>query len=70
MAQQKTMDQIANMMNMVKNAGRAGHEFVVVSHSKIKFAIALCIVKEGYLKSAVKKTQKGFPIIELGLIYG
>jgi len=64
------MDQIANMMNMVKNAGRAGHEFVVVSHSKIKFAIALCLVKEGYLKSAVKKTQKGFPIIELGLIYG
>lgn len=54
---------------MVKNAGRAGHEFVVVPHSKIKFSIAECLVKEGFLKSVTKKTKKGFPIIELGLIY-
>jgi small subunit ribosomal protein S8 len=63
------MDQIANMINMVKNAGRAGHEFVVVPHSKIKFSIAECLVREGFLKSVTKKTKKGFPIIELGLIY-
>jgi len=64
------MDQIANMMNMIKNASRVGHEFVVVPHSKIKFSIAECLVKEGYLKSATKKTRKGFPILELGLVYG
>ena len=64
------MDQIANMMNMIKNASLRGHEFVIVSHSKIKFSIAECLVKEGYLKNVTKKTQKGFPIIELGLIYG
>jgi len=64
------MDQIANMMNMIKNASLKGHEFVVVSHSKIKFSIAECLVKEGYLKSAIKKTKKGFPVIELGLVYG
>ena len=63
------MDQIANMINMVKNAGRAEHEFVTVPHSKIKFSIAECLVKEGFLKSVTKKTKKGFPIIELGLIY-
>jgi len=63
------MDQIANMINMIKNAGRAGHETVVVSHSKIKFSIAECLVKEGYLKSATKKTKKGFPVLELGLVY-
>jgi len=63
------MDQIANMINMIKNASRAGHEVVVVSHSKIKFSIAECLVKEGYLKSVTKKTQKGFPIIELGIAY-
>ncbi len=63
------MDQIANMINMVKNAGRASHEFVVVPYSKLKFAIAECLVKEGYLKSATKKTQKGFPILELGVVY-
>jgi len=63
------MDQIANMINMIKNANSRGHEAVVVSHSKIKFSIAECLVKEGYLKSATKKTQKGFPVIELGLVY-
>ena len=63
------MDQIANMINMIKNAGLRGHEFVVVPHSKIKFAIAECLVKEGYLKNVTKKVQKGFPVIELGLSY-
>ncbi|MBK5215934.1 MAG: 30S ribosomal protein S8 [Candidatus Pacebacteria bacterium] len=63
------MDQIANMMNMIKNAGRAKHEFVVVPHSKVKFAIAECLVKEGYLKSVAKKMKKGFPIIEVELKY-
>ena len=63
------MDQIANMINMIKNAGRAGHEVVVVSHSKIKLSIAECLVKEGYLKSITKKSKKGFPILELGVVY-
>lgn len=63
------MDQIANMINMVKNAGRAEHEVVVVPHSKIKFAIAECLVKEGYLKAVTKKTKKGFPVMELTVAY-
>ena len=63
------MDQIANMINMVKNAGRAEHELVVVPHSKIKLSIAECLVKEGYLKSVSKKTKKGFPVLELEVAY-
>ena len=63
------MDQIANMMNMVKNSGRAGHESVVVPYSKMKNSIAECLVKEGFLKSVAKKTKKGFPTLELSLIY-
>ncbi|HAE36287.1 MAG: 30S ribosomal protein S8 [Candidatus Nomurabacteria bacterium GW2011_GWF2_35_66] len=63
------MDQIANMVNMVKNGGRASHEFVAVPFSKVKQAIAECLVKEGYLTSATKKTKKGFPILELGIAY-
>ena len=63
------MDQIANMMNMIKNSGRAGHESVVVPYSKVKSAIAECLVKEGFLKSVSKKTKKGFPIMELELVY-
>jgi small subunit ribosomal protein S8 len=63
------MDQIANMMNMIKNSGRAGHESVVVPYSKVKSAIAECLVKEGFLKSVSKKTKKGFPTLELSLVY-
>ncbi len=63
------MDQIANMVNMIKNAGRAEHEFVVVPYSKIKYAIGECLVKEGFLSSVTKKTKKGFPTLELGLVY-
>ena len=63
------MDQIANMMNMIKNGSRANHESVVVPYSKVKHAIADCLVKEGYLKSVSKKTKKGFPTLELVLAY-
>ncbi len=54
---------------MMKNASLRGHESIVVSHSKIKLSIAECLVKEGYLKDVTKKTQKGFPVLELGLVY-
>ena len=57
------------MMNMIKNAGRAEHDTVVVPHSKIKLAIAECLVKEGFLKSFAKKTRKGFPVLELILSF-
>ena len=65
----KYMDQIANMINMVKNAGRAEHESIVVSYSKIKQAIAECLVKEGYLAEVTKKVKKGMPILELSILY-
>jgi small subunit ribosomal protein S8 len=63
------MDQIANMINMIKNASRVEHEAVTVPYSKIKHAIAQCLMSEGYLSSVSKKTQKGFPVLELGLVY-
>lgn len=63
------MDQIANMINMIKNASLKGHEFIVVPHSKVKFSIAECLVKEGYIKNIQKKIRKGFPIIEIALLY-
>jgi small subunit ribosomal protein S8 len=63
------MDQIANMINMVKNASRAGREVVVVPYSNIKLSIAECLVREGYLGHVSKKTKKGFPVLELGLVY-
>ena len=63
------MDQIANMINMIKNASQKEHEFVVVPYSKLKAGIAECLVREGYITSATKKTKKNFPILEIGLMY-
>lgn len=63
------MDQIANMINMVKNANRVEREFVTVPYSKLKHTIADALVAEGYLKSASKKMKKGFPTLDLELVY-
>jgi len=63
------MDQIANMINMIKNANRANHEIVSVPYSKIKNSVGECLVREGYLSSVAKKTLKGLPVLELGLVY-
>lgn len=63
------MDQIANMINMIKNANRVGHESIFVPYSKVKEAISICLAKEGYIKSATKKMKKGFPFLEIVLAY-
>ncbi len=63
------MDPIADMLIMIKNAGNAHRESVVVSYSKMKHAIADCLLKEGYISSVSKKTKKGFPALELGIAY-
>ena len=54
---------------MLKNASLAGKDSVVFPYSKIKNAIAECLKKEGYVKQIFKKTKKGFPILEVKLIY-
>ena len=63
------MDQIANMINMIKNGSKAHHDLVTVPYSNIKNSIAHCLVKEGYLASAEKKSIKGMSMLELGLVY-
>ncbi len=63
------MDPISDMLIMIKNAGNANRESVLVSYSKMKHAIANCLLKEGYISSVSKKTKKGFPALELGIAY-
>ena len=64
------MDQIANMINMIKNANGREHEAVVVSYSNIKFSIAKVLEKNGYVKDVSKKMRKGFPVLNIALNYG
>ncbi len=63
------MDQIANMANMIKNAGVNGHTHVTVPHSKMKESILSCLKKEGFVSDFKKKTEKTFPVLEIELAY-
>ncbi len=57
------------MMITIKNGGLANKESVFVPYSKLKNAIALCLQKEGFVASVNKKTRKGLPVLEIGLVY-
>ncbi len=63
-------DPIADFIIRIKNANTAGKDTVVVSHSKVKEAIATVLHKEGYLKSVEKKQGKtAVASLEVGLVY-
>ena len=54
---------------MLKNASLAGKSTVSFPYSKMKNAIAECLKKEGYLSQVSKKAKKGFPTLEVELVY-
>ena len=60
-------DPISDLIIRIKNAGKAKKESVLLPYSKLKEAIAVVLVAEGYLKSAAKK--KTSPILEVVLNY-
>lgn len=62
------MDTISDMLIMIKNGSNASHEAVVSPYSKFKHSIAKCLLKEGYVKSVSKKTRKGLPVLEIGIL--
>ncbi len=54
---------------MMKNASKASKQVVAFPHSKLKYAIAMCLKKEGYVADGATKLKKGHPVIEISLIY-
>jgi small subunit ribosomal protein S8 len=63
------MDQIANMLNGIKNAGTAQKELVQVPFSKFKLQIAEALKESGYVK-AVRQIEDGSKkSIEIVLAY-
>ncbi|TSC61372.1 MAG: small subunit ribosomal protein S8 [Parcubacteria group bacterium Gr01-1014_107] len=62
-------DSIADMIIRLKNAGAAGKKFVLVSYSKINFAIAEVLREEGFIKSVSKKGKRVNKLIEIELSY-
>ncbi len=63
------MDQISNMIIMMKNGSLAGKETVAVPYSKVKDAIAECLKKAGYVAEVDKKVRKGHSVLEITLTY-
>lgn len=60
-------DPISDFIIRLKNAGRVQKESLLLPYSKLKEAIAVVLVAEGYLKSASKK--KTAPTLEVVLNY-
>ena len=60
-------DPISDLIIRLKNAGAVKKESVLLPYSKLKEAIALVLVAEGYLKSVTKK--KTSPVLEIVLNY-
>ncbi len=57
------------MIIMLKNASLRSKESVSFPYSKMKDAILECLKKEGYIKQVSKKIKKGFPTLEVELVY-
>lgn len=62
-------DPISQMIITMKNGSRADRKTVIVPYSKLKHAIADCLVKQGYLNEASKKTENNKPVLVLGIVY-
>jgi small subunit ribosomal protein S8 len=62
-------DPIADLIIRLKNAGIAKKPSIVLTYSKLKMAILDVLVKEGFVKSAVKKGKKVIKYIEVTLDY-
>ena len=63
------LDPIAEMLTRIRNAQLAGHKDVVISASKLKWAIADILKKEGFIESVSKEKDGSFENIKIELRY-
>lgn len=52
------IDSISDMLTRIRNASAVGHAVVVVPMSKLKFAIAEVLVKEGFIEKAERTVDE------------
>jgi small subunit ribosomal protein S8 len=63
------MDQLANMLSGIKNAGKANKETVIIPFSTLKQEIAKSLVANGYLKAQHETKIGKHKGLELVLMY-
>ncbi len=63
------MDQIADMLNRIKNAQKVGHLKVVIPTSGFKLALAKLLQKNGYIEEVKISSQNGKNFLVLKLKY-
>lgn len=63
------MSPIANMLNMIENAGKAGKQSVTVPFSQVKSNIAKVLFDAGYIAGYTKKTRKPADVLEIAIAY-
>lgn len=63
------MDPIADLLNGIKNAQKAGHESVVIPFSKVKFELARILNRESLIASVQKLGSKNKEKLELKMKY-
>ena len=51
------MDPISDMLTRIRNAGLAKHRSVIIPNSKLRFAVASLLVREGYLAAALPSPE-------------
>ncbi len=65
-----TTDPISDMLIQLKNATLVRKPAVTIPFSNVKMEIAKVLLREGYLKSAVKKGKKVKKVLACDLVYG
>lgn len=62
-------DAIGDMLSQIRNAGAVKKASVVLPYSKLRFAVANALAKEGYVGSVLKKGKKVVKLLEINLVY-
>ncbi|MCB1068944.1 MAG: 30S ribosomal protein S8 [Verrucomicrobia bacterium] len=62
-------DPISDMLTRIRNASAAGHDQVVVPHSKLKYELARILKQEGFVDRVSVDDTGSYKVIQLGLKY-
>ena len=62
-------DPVGDLIIQLKNAGMAGKPLVSLPYSKLKFAVATALEKNGFIKSVTKRGKKTRKVLEVELLY-